>query len=64
MLQPIKECNRGACVDVTIIDDCVLENDEIFSISLARTPRLPASIEYVNVSTEVTIMEKVIAGKC
>ena len=54
------------CLDVTIIDDCtcVLENDEIFSISLERTPGLPGSIEYVNVNTEVTIVEKAIAGKC
>ena len=51
----IKKCGREVCVKVMINDDCVLEEDEIFDITLQRTPGHPESVTFGRVDAEVTI---------
>ena len=33
-------CQRRSCVNVTIIEDGILENEELFNVTLERTPGL------------------------
>lgn len=54
----IPTCRQRACVNVTIIDDNVIEEAEIFSITLERTPALPfTGIRLNRTQGQVTILD-------
>ena len=52
----IEKCGREICVEVMINDDCVLgEGDEVFAITLQRSPGQPEGVVFGREDAEVTI---------
>ena len=52
-----EECETRSCIEITIIDDLILEMDEYFSISLERTTDLDIRITLSPTSGEVVIVD-------
>ena len=51
------ECDTCQCVDITIVDDGVLENVESFFVSLESTPGLDSRITLNPTRAEVQITD-------
>ena len=50
-------CERRSCVNVSIVDDLVLENTESFFVSLERAAGLDARIRLDPVEAEIEIID-------
>ena len=60
----IPSCGKRACINVTIIDDTQIEPDEVFRISLERTPILEGNIILQQDRTIAEICIHNMDGRC
>ena len=52
-----EECDTQQCVDITIVDDEVLENVESFFVNLSRSPGLDSRIRLNPTGAEIEIID-------
>ena len=57
MVLPFDTCVVRSCLEIEIVGDSISEDDEIFRVTLARTPTLDNRISLDPVSGEVLIIE-------
>ena len=50
-------CKRKSCVNVSIVEDVVLEKIELFNVTLERTPGLDRKIELTPVNGGIEIID-------
>ena len=50
-------CQMKSCVNISIVDDIIQENDESFNVTLERTPDLDSRIILVPVNGVVQIID-------
>ena len=51
----IPECQRSMCMNVTIIDDTKVEGEEMFNVTLERSPALQGNVKVVRERSVATI---------
>ena len=51
------ECKRQSCVNISIVNDSIVEKDESFSVTLGSAPNLDNRIKLDSESTVVEIID-------
>ena len=50
-------CEKKSCVNVYIVDDCILESNETFEVGMMRTVGLHSRISLSSDEVEITITD-------